>query len=82
MNQNKLIHEFGKNSTEKVRAEFSNFNGKDLFSLRVYFKAGEGEDDWKPTKKGICVQLHQIPELKAAIDKALQECNSPKCESR
>jgi len=73
MNENRLIHEFEKNSTEKVRAEFTKFNGKNLFSLRVYYKAGNNETDWLPTKKGICVQFHQIPELKTAIDKASQE---------
>lgn len=82
MNQNRLIYEFEKNSAEKVRAEFTNFNGMDLFNLWVYYKAGEGEDDWKPSKKGLCVQLHQIPELKAAIDKASEEYLGQKCEAR
>ena len=51
MSQNKLIHEFEKNSAEKVRAEFTSFNGKDLFNIRVYYNAGDGEEDWRPTKK-------------------------------
>jgi hypothetical protein len=71
---NSIIHEFQKNSSEKVVAAFTEYKGKKLFDLRVYYNAGnERLPDWKFTKKGISVLRDLIPELKEAMDKALEE---------
>jgi hypothetical protein len=59
-----------KNAADKVRAEFSHFKGKDLFSFRVYYQTDDESDDWRPTKTGITLRTDLIPELKEAVEKA------------
>ena len=73
MSGNQLIHEFMKNSAEKVKVEFSNFNGKELFDIRIYFNAKGADEDWRPTKKGVALSLDLVPELRKAIEKAQGE---------
>jgi hypothetical protein len=70
---NRVIYEFNKNAAEKVRAEFCNYKGHDILNLRVYFDAGDQEENWKPTKKGLALSVSLIPELKKAVDMASEE---------
>jgi hypothetical protein len=70
MSEEKILHEFQKNAGELVRTSFSVFKGKKLVNLRVYYQAG---DDWKPTPKGLTLRREMIPDLKEAIDKAVEE---------
>lgn len=68
--EEKIIHEFEKNTQEKVVTSFTIYKGRKLVSLRVYCRAG---DDWKRTTKGLALRREMIPDLKGAIDKAVQE---------
>jgi hypothetical protein len=69
-----IIYEFKKNSNEKLAAAFTEYKGKKLFDLRVYYNAGDERlPDWKFTRKGISVLRELIPEIKEAMDKALEE---------
>jgi hypothetical protein len=72
MSDEKLVYEFEKNTEERVRAEFSQWNGRDLFSLRVFFNVGSGTPDWRPTRKGLTIRTELIPELKKAMDLSFQ----------
>ena len=47
----KIFTEIEKNKPEINRVELSEFNGHDLFDLRVYFN--REDDEPAPTKKGI-----------------------------
>lgn len=73
MQSKRLVHEFMKNATEKIRVELSEFQGVDLIDIRAYYNAGLSNEYWKPTKKGISIRSDLIPQLKEAIDKAYQE---------
>lgn len=74
MSKTKVVHEFMKNSGEKVKIELKKLYGKDLFSCWIYFKADENEDEWKPCRgKGICILASHLPELKIGIDRAHKE---------
>ena len=73
MQNNQVVHEFMKNAADKVRAEFSHFKGRDLFSFRIYFQSDDESGEWIPTKRGITVQTELIPELKKALDKAHEQ---------
>ena len=73
MKENQVIHEFQKNANEKVRAEFCEYKGRDLFNLRVFFHADSPGEEWIPSRKGISLSTSQIPELKEAVDRAYQE---------
>jgi len=70
-----LIASFEKNSLEEVRISLTEFKGKELIDLRVYYQPENGEEK-RPTKKGITISPEKFPELKKAIlalEKALQE---------
>jgi len=72
MEKANLIHEFDKNSTEKVRFAFQEFRRRQYLDVRVYFDASEnGSPNWLPSKKGICISLDLIDELKKGVDKAV-----------
>ena len=61
-----VIASFEKNSFEEVRISLTNFKGKDLIDLRVYYRTDDG-GEMRPTKKGITISLEKFSELKNAI---------------
>ena len=67
------IYEFKKNSLANVIIQFTEFKGKKLLDLRIYYDAGKNKEDWIPTTKGITISRGLIPKLKGGIDKALAE---------
>ena len=67
------IYEFKKNALANVIIQFTEFKGKKLLDLRIYFDAGKNKEDWRPTTKGITISRGLIPKLKGCIDKALAE---------
>lgn len=73
MSEEKIIHEFQKNSGEKVVTSFSTYKGKKLVNLRVYYNAGDDQEEWRPSPKGLTLRREMIPELKDAVDKAAAE---------
>lgn len=52
----KVVAEFPKNQQEKVVIGLTQFNRKDLFYLRVFFKDKEGS--WHPTRKGVTLSVN------------------------
>ncbi len=62
-----IIHEFEKNSREKVIVLIKKFRNNYYLDIRVYFK-GEG-DEYKPSKKGIMISLELLDDLKEALEK-------------
>jgi hypothetical protein len=72
LSETELLYEFEKNAAERVRAELTNWNGRDVLNLRVFFDAGSGTPDWRPTKKGLTIRTELIPDLKKAVDVAFQ----------
>lgn len=73
MLETKLIHEFQKNSREKVKVELGNYRGTDVIIIWVYYNAGETKEDWQPTRRGISMSINHITELKEGVDKAHKE---------
>ena len=71
---NRWVADIPKNSREVVRIELSTFNGHELLNVRVWFDAGAGE--WRPGKAGIALRVEKIPELQAAIEKAINAARS------
>lgn len=67
----KLISEFNKNASEVVRVQLTEYQGKQLLDIRVWVLQ-EGADAI-PTKKGLCLKVEQVGDLKEAIDKAAKE---------
>ena len=69
--ERKLIAEFGKNSAEIVRIQLVQYKDQELLDLRVWVLQ-EGAEAI-PTKKGLCLRIEQIGDLKEAIDKTAKE---------
>ena len=63
------IGEITKNSMEKIVATVQEYKNCRILDLRVYYQdlvSGK----WLPTKKGLSLQLDQIPEIEKFIKKA------------
>ena len=59
--------EFKKNATDLIRIERKYFMGLDVVDVRTYYPPrGEG-DDYRPSAKGICFQVHLLPKLIAGL---------------
>jgi len=59
--------ELERSETEKLVIESSEFKGRDLVSLRIYFLSKD--DEWLPTKKGVTFRREQLDEVLEALNK-------------
>jgi hypothetical protein len=69
-----LIAQFEKNATEVVRVSLTEYRGRKLVDMRVYYSDDEGQ--YRPTKKGVSLSLDAYPDFKralAALEKILLE---------
>jgi hypothetical protein len=67
-----LIKDIQRNNNEIIRIEVSEFKGKELINLRIWYVAGrdmDGTDIYKPTQKGVALNISEFAELKDGIDK-------------
>ena len=62
-----IIAEMEKGWNEKIVFRLNEYKGRQYFDLRIYYEDDEGE--WKPTKKGISVQLDRFDEFKENLGK-------------
>ena len=53
--------ELERSETEKLIIESSEFKGRDLVSLRIYFLSQN--DEWLPTKKGVTFRREQLGDV-------------------
>ena len=53
--------ELERSETERLIVESSEFKGRDLVSLRIYFLSKE--EEWLPTKKGVTFRRDQLDEV-------------------
>jgi hypothetical protein len=68
-----VVSSFEKNALEEVRISLTEFKGRQLIDLRVYYVTPEG--DSKPTKKGLALSVSLFHDLKEAMDKLEQTLN-------
>ncbi len=65
-----IIKDIERNSTEIIRVEVSEFKGRELINLRIWYQSMSGGDMvYKPTQKGVALNIDKYEELKEAIDK-------------
>jgi hypothetical protein len=64
----KTIAIFDKNSREKVHVNLTEFHGRDLVDIRIYWSA-DGTN-WNPSKKGISIGVEKLPTLLASLHQA------------
>ena len=59
-----------KNATEEIRICRDSFKGHDLIDLRVFGRFGGPAAVMMPTKKGVSLQVSQLPALIEALQQA------------
>jgi hypothetical protein len=66
-----IIKDIEKNNKEIIRIEVSEFKGMELINLRVWFQVldDNGNVVYKPSQKGIAINISKYKELKEGIDK-------------
>lgn len=66
-----IIMDIKRNDREIIRIEVSEFEGKELINLRIWYQAIDSSGDivYKPTKKGVALNISQYNELKEGIDR-------------
>ncbi len=62
-----VIADIERNSTEIIRVEVSEFKGRELINLRIWYTHFDGT--YKPTQKGVALDISKFKELKEAVDK-------------
>ena len=76
-----IIKDIKKNSGEIIRVEISEFQGKDLINIRIWYSTmnpDTGEPIFKPTPKGVALQVSEFAELKDAINRLENYINDKK----
>jgi hypothetical protein len=63
-----------RNHAEHVRVELSEFKGCPLINIRIWQTGSDGID--RPSVKGIAMAVRKLPQLHAAIAKALERAKS------
>lgn len=63
--------ELERSETEKLIIESSEYKGRDLVSLRIYFLGKE--EEWLPTKKGVTFRRDQLDEVLGFLNKIKDE---------
>jgi hypothetical protein len=66
-----LIKDIPKNNSEIIRIDISEFKGKELINLRIWYQAidEKGAVVYKPTQKGVALNISQFEELRDGIEK-------------
>ena len=59
--------EIDRTETEKLIIEDSEYKGRELVSLRIYFLSKE--EEWLPTKKGVTFRRDQLDEVLEMLQK-------------
>jgi phosphomannomutase len=68
-----LIRELKKNNSEIIKIEISEFEGRELINIRIWYRSKQidqetGDYIYKPTQKGISLDISKFQELKEGID--------------
>ncbi len=74
-----IIADIKRNEREIIRIEVSEFKGKELINLRQWYYHVEGE--YRPTQKGVALDISKYKELKEAVDKIGQYIDDKKEEN-
>ncbi len=73
-----IIKDIKKNNSEIIRIEVSEFKGRELINIRIWYSAidnASGDMIYKPTQKGVTLNIAEFNELKDGIDRLSQYIN-------
>jgi hypothetical protein len=69
METSEIIATIPKNANEQIRVTLSEYKGRVLLGMRVWWHSLESEE-WHPSKKGFSCSPERLPELAAALKEA------------
>ena len=67
-----IIKDIKKNNNEIIRIEVSEYKGRELINVRIWYQAidsASGELVFKPTQKGVTLNVSEFEELKDGVEK-------------
>lgn len=67
-----IIKDIKKNSNEIIRIEVSEFKGRELINIRIWYQSmdsDQGEMVYKPTPKGVILNVSEFEELRDGVEK-------------
>lgn len=66
-----LIKDIKRNNNEIIRIEVSEFKGKELINIRIWYQSidDKGNIIYKPTQKGVALNINEFGELQDGINK-------------
>ena len=67
-----IIHEFSKNSQEKVIIQFQEYKGNEYLDIRVFYDPGGSNAEFRATPKGLKLNPDLLPELLQGLKKAAE----------
>jgi len=73
-----IIADIQRNNKEIIRLEVSEFKGKELINMRIWYSSidqNTGDHVYKPTQKGFALNIEKFGELKEAMDRLEQFIN-------
>ncbi len=75
-----IIKDIEKNNKEIIRIEVSEFKGMELINLRIWYQVldDKGNIEYKPSQKGIAINISKYNELKEGIEKIGEYINDKK----
>jgi len=75
-----VIKDIERNNNEIIRIEISEFKGKELINLRIWYSSidDNGNMVYKPTQKGVAINISKYDELKEGIEKIGEYINDKK----
>ena len=73
-----IISDIQRNNAEIIRVEVSEFKGKELINMRIWYSSidqSTGAHIYKPTQKGFALNIEKFGELKEAVSRLEQFIN-------
>ena len=67
-----IIKDIQRNSSEIIRIEVSEFKGRELINVRIWYQTIDGRSGdvvYKPTQKGVTLNITEFEQSKAQLSK-------------
>jgi len=67
-----IIKDIQRNNSEIIRIEVSEFKGRELINIRIWYSSidnSTGDMVYKPTQKGVALNIAEFKELRDGIEK-------------
>jgi len=72
MEETLIVHSFRKNESEEVRISLRGYKDRTYLDLRLFYEDGDS-GEYRPTRKGLTLDVAFLTELKRGIEKAEQK---------